>query len=102
MASNGGREGLSQGNSAYRGKRDSHSSKRHTLPFLSDLGGIYLQRLQLERDEGEGREREGDHDQRGRKSHRNNGEDKEKAAACHEVKINHTRLIMTEGRQVLG
>lgn len=43
------------------------------LPFLSDSRGISFQRLQLER-----RERDGDYDQRGLKSHRNNCEDKEK------------------------
>lgn len=58
MAFSRGREGVSQGNSAYRGKRDSYSGKWHRLPFLSDLKGTGLQRVQLEGDR-EGREKRG-------------------------------------------
>lgn len=75
----GGGGDVSQGNSGYWGKRDFYSGKWHILPFISDLEGIYLERVQVQRKERERREREGDRDQRGLKSHRNNCEDKEKA-----------------------
>lgn len=51
---------------------------------------------------GEGRDREGDCDQRGRKSHWDNWEDKEKRGRLVTVdRTARTPLTMTEGRRVL-
>lgn len=49
---------------------------------------------------GEGGEREGDRDQRGRKAHWNNWEAR-KRPPCHEDRTAQTPRIMTEGRRVL-